>query len=108
GAARLQQQDAVFAGFAEPAGDRAAGRTGAGHDEIESFCCACHNLPRPTSASAVPTLTKRMGVGKGGGPAIIRLCRFVAIASTYCPGSRQSRGIEEHPPAFAESVMLTR
>ena len=43
--AGFQQQHAVAAGFAEPRRDRAAGRAGAGHDEVEGFGFVAHDRP---------------------------------------------------------------
>ena len=55
-AAGFQQQHAIAAGFAEPRGDRAAGRAGAGDDVVEAFVVDGHRFPPAWPCTPVTVL----------------------------------------------------
>ncbi len=66
--AGLEQQHAVFPGFAEPRRHRAARRAGAGDDEVECLCRVCHALPLICGdLPARGTIAKARAIGKGAG-----------------------------------------
>src|SRR6202011_3982234 len=87
GPARFEQQHAVFSRLAEPTGDRATGRTGAGHDEIKSFWRACHNIPPDFAYTASFDLNQTKAGREGRRAADYSAFSIARIASIIRPGA---------------------